>query len=577
MADRLADFADFIEEARQSWHIPGVAVAVIKGEEVLHCGGYGVRNLETGEPVTTETLFPIASMTKPFTAMGAALLVDEGLLDWDQPIREVLPQFRMHDEYTTQHATLRDLLSHRTGLPRHDAVWYGTGIDDEAVIARLRYLKPNATFREKWQYNNLMFHVVGHLTAQQAGVADWSTLMQQRIFQPLGLSRTIAYSAGTETPDDNVALPYRVRRGSDQAEAFKPFTPPYPTPAGSIHSTLADLMTWLSVHVNEGRAGDVQLVTAQNLAQMHTPHMVMPPSGLNAKLFNNTLFAYGLGWFIQPYREYTLIHHGGNINGFSVIGAFVPQAQLGVIVLTNIEGKPLRDVLLYEAVDRALDLPEAAWNDQYHAIWQAVESAEGKDQAVSADERHPDAPPSHPLASYAGTYRADGYADFVVAHEEGNLRGFFFGDWWPLAHYHYNVFELDVDHFEVKFKVIFGVEPSGAISSVSVPVDTSVENILFRRAPLDLDDEVLAALQGTYDFPIEGMAVVVRQKGGSLYAALTGQPETELAPTTQTTEGVTFAMKGEEHVSLEFRRGTEGYDLLRVKQFGALFECPRIE
>ncbi len=577
MSNRLTTFADYIEEARQSWHVPGVAVAVIKGAEILHSGGYGVRNQESGEPVTEETIFPIASMTKAFTAMGAALAVDDGLVAWDQPIRELLPSFRLQDEYASQHATLRDLLSHRTGLPRHDAAWYGTGIDDEAVIALLRHLKPNASFREKWQYNNLMYHVVGQLSAHLAGFDNWSQLMEARIFQPLGLARTSCFSAQTTLTDDNYALPYQVRRGSQQAQLMSVFTPSFPTPAGSIQSTLADLTKWLRVHVNEGSSGDVQLVTPQNLAQMHTPHMVMPPSATNVWLFNNSLYAYGLGWSVQPYRGYTLIYHGGNIDGISVIGGFVPQKQIGIVVLTNIDGKPLCDLLFYEAVDRALDLPKREWNNKYHVVVQATELAEDREQSVSAEERQTDAPHSHPLTAYTGTFCADGYADFMVKQEEGRLRALLYGQWWPLIHYHYDVFELDVVQFELKVKVIFGVDASGAVVTVSVPVEPAVDNVVFRRAPLTVTADVLSALEGSFDVPVDGMTIVVRRKGDTLYAALTEQPETELIATSQAETSITFVMKDQPHASLSFQQIGDGYDMLRVKQFGAIFECPRIQ
>ena len=130
----LTHFDQIINQALQSWYIPGVAVAVVKGDKTLHMKGHGFRDLEQGLPITEHTRFPIASMTKPFTAMGSAILVEEGLLNWDQPISDVLPDFRLYDDYATSHATLRDLLSHRTGLPRHDATWHGTGKSQQALF-----------------------------------------------------------------------------------------------------------------------------------------------------------------------------------------------------------------------------------------------------------------------------------------------------------------------------------------------------------------------------------------------------------------------------------------------------------
>nr|MBN1229374.1 beta-lactamase family protein [Anaerolineae bacterium] len=302
MSNRIDGLGAYIEETLDSWHAPGAAVAVIREDDVLYMSGYGLRNIQTGDPVTAHSCFPIASMTKAFTTMGAALLVDEGLMDWDKPLRDVMPEFRLNDEYATQHATLRDLLSHRTGLPRHDAVWYGTGLTHDEIVKKLRYLKPNGTFREKWQYNNMMFEVVGHLTARIAGVENWEELMHQRIFEPLGMTATWATYQGMVDNTDNYAMPYRVKRSTKEIEPIPFYVDPSGSPAGSIHSSLGDLVTWLKVHINAGRSGERQFVSAGNLAQLHKPHMLRPAGGVDMQLFNTTLFAYGLGWFVDPYR-----------------------------------------------------------------------------------------------------------------------------------------------------------------------------------------------------------------------------------------------------------------------------------
>src|SRR3712207_6066864 len=141
-----------------------------------------------------------------------------------------------------------------------------------------------------------------------------------------------------------------------------------PGAAGALFSTLADLTQWLKLQVNDGRVGEVQLVAPDNLKQMHVPQSVVPANGFSEALMGTTIFNYGLGWFIEPYRGYTVVQHGGNVEGHSLMIGFVPQEQIGVVALTNVARLPLRDILLYEALDRALDLPERDWNQKFHAM-----------------------------------------------------------------------------------------------------------------------------------------------------------------------------------------------------------------
>jgi len=176
--------------------------------------------------------------------MGAALLVDDGLLDWDQPIRDVLPEFRLHDEYASQHANLRDLLCHRTGLPRHDFTWYRQSVTDGELVKNLRHLQPSTSFRGMWQYNNLMYETTGYLCAKIAGEENWESLMQNRILAPLGLNHTSANFDPNCTKYNDVALPYMIKRDSQERVKTPRYIHPTGMAAGSIQSTLNDLIIW---------------------------------------------------------------------------------------------------------------------------------------------------------------------------------------------------------------------------------------------------------------------------------------------------------------------------------------------
>jgi CubicO group peptidase (beta-lactamase class C family) len=580
MTDRLNTIGDYVEETMASWQVPGVALAVIKGDNILHMKGYGVRDIETREPITPDTLFAIASSTKAFTAMGVALLVDEGVLEWDKPVRDYLPAFKLRDNYVSENMTVRDLLCHRSGLPRHDLAWYGTPFSRDELIKNLAYLKFSKGFRAVWQYQNLMYVTAGYLVGQLTGTT-WEDFTQKRIFEPLGMQRSCFSSDAMQAYGD-YAMPYKIERGkgdgkTDTLEVMPFYTNQVMGPAGSIHSCVADLANWLRVHLNEGQFEDQSFVSPGNLAQMHQPQMVMPVDGFMASLLNTTISNYGLGWFVVPYRGYTLIHHGGNIDGFSTMVAFVPQEKIGIAILTNIDSRPLRDVLTYEICDRVLDLPDNNWNQRYHAFYAEFFTAIDQDREVAAEEQVPGAPLSHPLEAYAGEFAADGYADFKVKIEGDKLFAWIAGDWYPLQHYHYDIFNLDLSRFEARLPVRFLMNVQGEIDAVSWQVEVELEPVPFKRKPIVVDHDTLAALAGRYDLPVEGLELAVVLKKDTLYMMLTGQTEEELLPRRLSDSEIEFQVKGAMGVRLEFQKDAQGvYHMAILKQPGQVFKATRI-
>jgi CubicO group peptidase (beta-lactamase class C family) len=571
---------DYVEEVMASWQIPGLALAIVKGDEVLHMQGYGVRDVETREPITPDTIFPIASSTKAFTAMGIALLVDEGKVEWDKPVRNYLPDFELSDGYVSEKLTVRDLLCHRSGLPRHDLAWYGTTASRADLIRKLKYLEFSKGFREVWQYQNLMYVTAGYLAGQMTGLT-WEDYTQQRIFDPLKMSRS-CFSPDVMRQLGSYAMPYRIKRGKaegkeDVLEVMEFYSDPVMGPAGSIHSNVQDLAKWLEVHLNEGQFEGQPFVSPGSVAQMHQPQMIIPVDGFMAALLGTTISTYGLGWFVVPYRGHTLIHHGGNIDGFSTMVAFVPRENIGIVVLTNIEGRPLRDILTYEICDRLLDLPENQWNQRFHAMYDELYASIDRDRDVAVEEQKQDAPLSHPIEAYVGEYAADGYGDFVVKLEGEALLGWVAGDWFPLQHYHYDIFNLDLDRFEMRLPAIFQMNSQGEIDAVSLQLEPQVEPRLFKRKPIVLGDEVLAELTGRYDLPIEGMELAVTVRNNRLFMTATGQAGEELLPYRVLDSEVEFLIKNAPGVRLEFQKDAQGvYRTALLKQPGQVFEAPRV-
>lgn len=554
---RLEGFSSYIKSALDSWHCPGVAVAVIKGEEVIHRSTHGMRDVTAELPVTPDTRFPLASVTKSFTAMSLALLVDEGRLDWDEPVREYMPEFILKDAYVTQHLTVRDMLSHRSGLPRHELAAWRLDIEPAELMKRMRHLQLSATFREKFQYNNLMYNAAAYLV-EKLTERKWEDFVRERIFEPLGMSSS-NFRQESPQADQPGAKGYRVERdelGSPTGVVEVPQgrqTRLSPGAAGALFSTLDDLIRWLRVHVNSGRSGDLQLVSPANLKQMHLPHTIVPGGDMYEALFGNTIFTYGLGWSIEPYKGLTLISHGGNVEGHSVMVGFVPRERTGVVVLTNAANMPLRDALLFESIDRALGLEESDWNARLHDVWDPLFAGREQRKQTSESERVAGAPASRELDAYVGQYEADGYPDFAVRAVDGSLQSRLIDNlpWSSLSHYHYDVFEWDLPDWELRMKVRFLSNDGGELDAVSIPIEPAVENVVYVRKPPYLSEETIAGLVGRYVPPVPGWTFSVTAVDERVYLATSGRAPKEMRPYVVTDDNVGFRL---ERLRLDFER-----------------------
>lgn len=576
------DFDEYVIEAMESWACPGAAVAVIKGDGLVFQGAFGLRDISSDLPMTVNSRFPMASVTKSFTSMAAALLVDEGKLQWDEPVRSYMPEFILKDSYATEHVTVRDMLSHRTGLPRHDFAAWRTNIAPEEFIKRLRHLEPSTTFREKFQYNNLMYYAAGYLIGKLAG-QPWRDFIHERIFKPLNMDAS-NFLPDDPRPDHEGAKGYRIDRDTEGKAvdtvpmAMGTYAELSPGAAGALFSTLADMTIWLRVHAGGGRVGDVQLVSPDTLKQMHLPQAIVPAGGMTEVLHGTSIVNYGLGWFIQPHRGSTLVHHGGNMEGHSVIIGFVPEEGVGVVVLTNAAAMPFRDVLFFESVDRALGLSSLGWNERYHGVFDPLLGGSEKADETSAEERVADAPPSRAPEDYVGVYEADGYPDLEVRLRdpegppaegedgvegvegvEGEAEASLFevrpvdseGPWAALRHYHYDVFEYHLTEFGHWLKVRFLMNDHGEIDGLSVPMEPAVDNVVFTRKQIVLDDEILAAVEGTYDPSIDGLIFTVSIRQGKPYFSQSGSAPVEMEAYKLDSHIIGFAI---DRVRLEFVR-----------------------
>jgi CubicO group peptidase (beta-lactamase class C family) len=567
-APELEGLDSFIEGVMERWKIPGLSIAVVKDGEVLLRDGFGYRDLDRKLPVTTHTLFAIGSSTKAFTTLSMATLVDEGKLDWDTPVRHYFPWFAMHDPFASERITPRDLVTHRSGLPRHDLLWYNnTTATRREVVERVRHLPPNADFRTVWQYQNLMYLTAGYLAGELAGCA-WEKLIEDRIFRPLGMNSS-NFSVATSQLSEDFARPYIEKDDEVRETPFRNID--LVGPAGSINSNVEDMTSWLLLHLNKGKWGDTQIVSEGQIAEMHRGHMPMQSPYL--PLEENGHPAYGLAWFIENFNGDTLIHHGGAIDGFLGLVAFLPKHNLGVVVQTNLSGNPVPFIVTYNVLDRLRGREPSDTEAQIRKIQDEAKAALKKGKEQSQRVRVEGAGPSHELAEYVGQYENPGYGTITIGLNDDGLTYTYNDEAFPLEHYHYDIFEWEAKIFEVRFPISFLTGLKGDVDRLQVAMEPTMNPSEFtRKADASMRDRrFLERFVGEYE--IMGRSLTVMLEGEhALIVDVPGQPKHELEPF----RGTEFKVKGVSGFFLEFKVDESGTVTSAVfTQPGGVFEAPR--
>jgi len=514
----------YIDSTMGAWNTPGVAMAIVKGDEVILSEGFGFRDVEKQLPVTDRTLFAIGSSSKAFTATSVGLMVSDGKLDWDTPVREYLYEFRLDNEYASENMTPRDLLSHRSGLPRHDFVWYGSAQTRGDLFSGLRHLEFSEDFRSTWQYQNLMFMTAGYLVGKAAG-SSWEDVVRTRIFEPLGMTNS-NFSVTTSQTSSDFALPYGME---DEKAVLIPFRNIDEIgPAGSINSSVSEMINWVRIQLRDGKLGDTEVIPSEVIDETHAPQMVISGRRSSIEYFHNL---YGLGWFIQPYRGHMRIHHGGSIDGFQALVSFFPDDDIGMVVLTNRGGSPMPSFASLYATDLLLDIEPVDWHGR--ALARRAMSEEDGDEEEESQQRVEGTELNHELNVYTGAYRHPAYGTITV--EEGDddqLVARFNGFVFDLEHWHFEMFRGTArDAGELSFMFTFETNAKGDVSDLEVPFEPTVGSIEFGRIPDDKlsSPEYLRSFVGEYD--LRGTKITVAMKGSDvLTLAVPGQPTYTLEP-----------------------------------------------
>ncbi len=436
----LVSFDEYVAKAMADWQVPGLAMAIVKDDQVVHEAGYGTLKAGEEQPVTAKTLFPIASCTKSITAAAIGLLVEEEKLGWNDHVRKHLPGFELYDPFVTREAALVDLIAHRTGLQPADKLWSKNEFAPDEIVRRMRFLQPKYSFRSRFSYNNLAYLVAGQVVERVSG-RSWGDFVQERLLQPAGMrstTTTFPAASGFAWPHADIAgkvQPLELERAYNESVA----------PAGAMWSNASDMARWLRLNLGGGEIEGRRVLSTAALRQMHSPQIVMPAHDNGAVYPKPNFRSYGLGWFVDDFRGKKLVWHSGAHNGFVAWVAMLPEEKLGFVILANVHQTGVNFALHHRILDAYLGQPEQDWSaivkNDYAGGWQ---KALRETKAAYVNRRRAGMKPSLPLSDYAGAYESELYGRLVILHTPDGLE-LQFGPRHvaPLQHWHDDVFRTE--------------------------------------------------------------------------------------------------------------------------------------
>ncbi len=416
LKNRLKGIDTLVQRVMSDWKVPGIAIAVVYKDQLLYTQGFGYRDLENKLPVTPHTVFHIASCSKAFTAMLVGMAADQQLLDIGKPVRDYFPELAFYTPQLTSDVTAKDMLLHRTGLPRHDWATHAKDpLPMDTVIRRIRYLPPSKTFRDEVQYNNLLYMALGELTSKVTG-KSWESLIQEKIFIPLQMEESSA--AFNKLYDSKeYSKGYTLR-----ADTFATWGPPKEgaNAAGSLNASVWDMSHWLMAWINNGVYKGLQVLPARFVREASMPQMSTPSRpNPNFPAYPDHLFGdLGYGWNIHAYRGHFQVEHSGDLPLFSSNTAFYPTDSIGIVVLANKFNATVPELISYSLADRLLELPYKDWNG---LLWRRQHPVTTQNAQAASASPAPAPAMTWPLQSYAGTYYHPGYGFIKLALVDGKL------------------------------------------------------------------------------------------------------------------------------------------------------------
>jgi len=437
------DLDEFIERGMRDWRIPGLAVAIVHNDSVVYAKGFGTRTVGTTAPVDTRTMFGIMSTTKAMTALAVAMLVDEGKVAWNDPVTKHLPTFRLSNPWVTQEVTVRDLLTHVTGLGNADLLWTRGDLSTRDILTRVARLDLAYSLRSDFIYQNVMYQAAGEVVAAASGM-PWERFVETRIFGPLGMTRSRATLANVQALNDANVSAAHWDFGGDVRRIDEQPVDPVPA-AGSAWSTADDAARWMRFLLDSGRVNGQRLVSEASFRELFRPQVIVPAAQFypSIALTRPRWMTYGLGWFQQDYRGMHVAMHTGSIAGRTAIVGLIHEQRLGVFFFANTDHEEFRHALMWRVIDRYTGAPYRDWHTQLKKIYDERDARSARAVAARENARVSGTRPSHALESYAGTFAHPVYATLNVRIQNGVLAvnlGPLAQNAGTLEHFHYDTF-----------------------------------------------------------------------------------------------------------------------------------------
>lgn len=571
---RLEGIDSVLNKVLKDQHVAGFSVAVVDGDQIIYSKGFGYRDVENKKPVTPNTLFAIGSTTKAFTSALLGILQKEGKLSLDGNAVSYLPQLRFFNDNMNNQITVRDLMTHRTGLSRYDLSWYIFNTSNrDSMINRVRYMEPNAGLREKWQYNNFMFLAQGMIAEKLTG-KTWEQNLKERFFLPLEMKRTTASMAEFKK-DTDASLPYQWE--GDKIKKMDYYDLDGMGPAGSINSSANDMANWIKTWVSGGSYNGKEVLTPAYVADAVSSQMAMG-GGLPRAEPDIYMESYGLGWMLSSYRGHYKVEHGGNIDGFTAKVSFFPSDRLGIVVLANQNSSAVPTNVVNIITDRLLKLKSIDWNAKMDEATKMARERNADSKKEADLKRIPNTKLSHPLVDYAGVFANPGYGEMDVSIKNDSLflKAGKYKLW--LKHYHYDVFEWKevekdgkVDTASSKVRLNFLANAEGKIESISATLEPDLKPTVFTMKPkvINVDPKTLEQYTGVYTLGTIEVKVSVRNK--VLYVFVPGQQDYETVALGQDT----FKLKALDGYNVKFEVKKEKAEIALFIQPNGTFKATR--
>jgi CubicO group peptidase (beta-lactamase class C family) len=474
IAALIPELDQLAADVMADWKVPGVALAVVRNGETDFFRAYGQRNIEANLPVTADTQFVIGSITKSFTATAMALLHSEGSLDWRKPVRDYLPEFRLHDPVATERVTVLDLLCHQTGLPRHDWLLLAGDRSADELLGPMRHLELSRDIRAVWQYNNLCYNVAGLLIERLSG-QSYVAFLRDRLTDRLGMKISVTLDDLEASPD--AAKPYHIHEDRLLPAQRLPIRT---IAAGAINMSVTEMARWMRLHLGKGMFEGEPLLPASLVGELHVPRAYV--SAADRAEFGD--WHYGLGFLCGSYRGDRTVLHGGGWQGWSTLMTLVPAFGIGVAVFTNRSPNEVPAALSWYIIDRLRGREPVDWRSRFRQQVEGVLASVPENKAAREAARYKNTAPAHELADYAGAYEHPAYGVMSVKMQDGALHWSWGGMFADMTHRHYETFalpELAERLVPPNLAITFLTDRDGEIVSLSAQLEPMVKDIVFLR------------------------------------------------------------------------------------------------